>query len=91
MKSAGQRARRPRIARYDEAGARPDGCVIKGNINRQGNKIYHVPWGRGCEQTRIDECWSIIGLLVNDPNSYLNQEGFFFYLALTDSKQNYRS
>jgi endonuclease YncB( thermonuclease family) len=44
-----------RVARHDEAGARPDGCVIKGNINQQGKKIYHVPGGRWYEQTRIDE------------------------------------
>ena len=23
----------------------PDGCPIKGNINRQGERIYHTPWG----------------------------------------------
>ena len=23
----------------------PDGCPIKGNINRKGEKIYHTPWG----------------------------------------------
>ncbi|MFH7326439.1 thermonuclease family protein [Desulfurivibrio sp. C05AmB] len=30
-------------------------CLIKGNINRQGDKIYHVPGGRYYEQTKIDE------------------------------------
>jgi len=31
------------------------GCQIKGNINRNGERIYHVPGGRYHEQTRIDE------------------------------------
>jgi hypothetical protein len=44
-----------RVARHDEASARADGCVIKGNINQQRKKIYHVPGGRWYEQTRIDE------------------------------------
>ena len=33
----------------------PDGCVIKGNVSRDGSKIFHVPGGRHYEQTRIDE------------------------------------
>lgn len=37
------------------APARGDDCLIKGNINRQGEKIYHVPGGRYYEQTKIDE------------------------------------
>jgi endonuclease YncB( thermonuclease family) len=32
-----------------------DGCQIKGNISRNGERIYHVPGGRWYEQTRIDE------------------------------------
>lgn len=36
--------------------AAPDGCAIKGNINRQGERIYHSPWNdRFYERTRIDE------------------------------------
>lgn len=31
------------------------GCVIKGNINREGEKIYHVPGGGSYEQTVITE------------------------------------
>ena len=23
----------------------PDGCAIKGNINQDGERIYHTPWG----------------------------------------------
>ena len=23
----------------------PEGCPIKGNINREGERIYHTPWG----------------------------------------------
>lgn len=32
----------------------PGGCRVKGNISRQGKKIYHVPGQRDCEGTRID-------------------------------------
>ncbi|MBN2086340.1 MAG: thermonuclease family protein [Anaerolineales bacterium] len=32
----------------------PAGCVIKGNINRKGEKIYHVPGGKYYEQTVIE-------------------------------------
>lgn len=32
----------------------PDGCVIKGNISRSGERIYHVPGGKYYEKTRID-------------------------------------
>jgi endonuclease YncB( thermonuclease family) len=30
-------------------------CVIKGNINRRGDRIFHVPGGRSYNQTRINE------------------------------------
>jgi len=33
---------------------RADTCLIKGNINREGVRIYHVPGSRSYEQTRID-------------------------------------
>lgn len=32
----------------------PDGCVIKGNINAEGERIYHVPDQRHYEDTRIN-------------------------------------
>jgi micrococcal nuclease len=32
----------------------PAGCVIKGNINEDGEKIYHVPGGKYYEQTVIE-------------------------------------
>ena len=32
-----------------------NGCVIKGNISRRGDKIFHVPGGRSYKQTRINE------------------------------------
>lgn len=32
-----------------------DNCKIKGNINRTGEKIYHVPGGRWYEKTKIEE------------------------------------
>ncbi len=35
------------------AGA-PGECRIKGNINREGERIYHVPGGRWYDQTEID-------------------------------------
>ena len=33
----------------------PGACRIKGNINREGERIYHLPGGRSYERTRIDE------------------------------------
>lgn len=30
-------------------------CIIKGNINRQGKKIYHIPSGKYYEQTNPEE------------------------------------
>lgn len=46
-----------RARRWAEAGSQaPGGCAIKGNVSRQGEKIYHTPWGdRFHERTRIDE------------------------------------
>jgi endonuclease YncB( thermonuclease family) len=36
-------------------GAEPDsGCRIKGNINRKGERIYHLPGSHGYDDTRID-------------------------------------
>ncbi|MEM8794084.1 MAG: thermonuclease family protein [Pseudomonadota bacterium] len=34
---------------------RPDGCVIKGNINRKGERIYHAPWSNWYSRTKINE------------------------------------
>jgi len=31
------------------------GCPIKGNISKDGLKIYHAPWSRSYDRTRIDE------------------------------------
>jgi endonuclease YncB( thermonuclease family) len=45
---------RSRAASADRPGEPPGGCRIKGNINRRGERIYHVPGGRHYEQTRID-------------------------------------
>jgi hypothetical protein len=33
----------------------PDFCQIKGNINRNSERIYHVPVARDYGPTRIDE------------------------------------
>jgi hypothetical protein len=46
-----------RKRRWAEAGSKaPGGCAIKGNISREGERIYHTPWGdRFYERTRIDE------------------------------------
>lgn len=35
--------------------ASPNGCPIKGNINRDGEKIYHTPWAPNYAQTKINE------------------------------------
>lgn len=32
----------------------PAGCLIKGNINSKGEKIYHMPGGEYYDQTTID-------------------------------------
>lgn len=31
----------------------PEGCPIKGNINRQGERIYHVPWSPWYSRTKV--------------------------------------
>ena len=36
------------------AAAAPNGCPIKGNINRKGTRIYHTPWSASYARTRID-------------------------------------
>ena len=33
----------------------PGGCPIKGNINRDGERIYHTPWSPWYGRTQIDE------------------------------------
>ncbi|WP_443136820.1 thermonuclease family protein [Methylobacterium sp. Leaf85] len=35
--------------------ARADGCTIKGNISRKGEKVFHVPGSRDYDRTRISE------------------------------------
>lgn len=37
------------------ASSRCDGCYIKGNINAQGERIYHVPGSSSYDETDIDE------------------------------------
>jgi endonuclease YncB( thermonuclease family) len=46
-----------RANRWERAAAASPrhGCPIKGNINRQGEKIYHTPWSPWYERTIIDE------------------------------------
>ncbi|WP_315921805.1 thermonuclease family protein [Mesorhizobium sp. SP-1A] len=34
--------------------AAPNGCPIKGNISRKGEKIYHMPWSPWYAKTKID-------------------------------------
>ena len=41
-----------RWAEYDRAA--PEGCPIKGNVNRYGEKIYHMPWGRDYTKVKMD-------------------------------------
>ena len=46
-----------RRTRWREAGNEapsPD-CPIKGNVARDGTRIYHAPWSRSYTRTRIDE------------------------------------
>jgi endonuclease YncB( thermonuclease family) len=56
----------PEEYRHDEPPAQPrgpaqpqrsprDGCDIKGNINGEGARIYHVPGASSYDDTRIDE------------------------------------
>ncbi len=49
------RARRWQMAASTQRGVTPWGCVIKGNITRRGRRVYHVPWGRWYDHTRIDK------------------------------------
>lgn len=47
--------RRGKRLAYEQVSANPGDCVIKGNINSKGARIYHVPGGRWYDQTKIDE------------------------------------
>jgi endonuclease YncB( thermonuclease family) len=38
----------------DAAQTAPEGCAIKGNISRAGERIYHAPWSRDYARTVID-------------------------------------
>ena len=38
-----------------ETAARAGKCIIKGNINRKGERIYHAPWSRSYKRTRVSE------------------------------------
>ncbi len=31
----------------------PDGCPVKGNINREGERIYHAPWSPWYSRTKV--------------------------------------
>jgi endonuclease YncB( thermonuclease family) len=46
-----------RANRWERAAAEAPraGCPIKGNINRQGEKIYHTPWSPWYDRTQIDK------------------------------------
>lgn len=45
-----------RAHRWDVAAqAAPAGCPIKGNINRDGVRIYHPPWSPWYDRTKVDE------------------------------------
>jgi hypothetical protein len=41
------------IAISSPAMGQSDGCVIKGNVNTRGERIYHVPGQRYYDETRI--------------------------------------
>lgn len=51
-----RRSKRDQAARHAPVATQPapGGCQIKGNISRQGNKIYHVPGQRDYARTSID-------------------------------------
>ncbi|WP_068832916.1 thermonuclease family protein [Xanthomonas graminis] len=51
-----RRGKREQAARHARVATPPvsSGCRIKGNISRQGKKIYHVPGQRDYERTSID-------------------------------------
>ncbi|MCW0410892.1 thermonuclease family protein [Xanthomonas sacchari] len=51
-----RRSKRDQTARQAHVATPPvsSGCRIKGNISRQGKKIYHVPGQRDYERTSID-------------------------------------
>jgi hypothetical protein len=46
-----------RAGRWGEAEASllKKGCVIKGNVNRNGERIYHMPWQRDYEKVVMEE------------------------------------
>jgi endonuclease YncB( thermonuclease family) len=44
--------RATRWAQYDAAA--PAGCAIRGNITRDGARIYHLPWGRDHTRVKMD-------------------------------------
>nr|WP_086020824.1 thermonuclease family protein [Xanthomonas vasicola] len=52
-----RRSKRDHAARQAQVTTPPgsSGCRIKGNISRQGKKIYHVPGQRDYERTSIDQ------------------------------------
>lgn len=46
-----------RAGRWQAAAAAappPDGCPIKGNITAAGERIYHAPWSRWYDRTRVN-------------------------------------
>lgn len=51
-----RRSKRDQAARHAPVATQPapGGCQIKGNISRQGKKIYHVPGQRDYARTSID-------------------------------------
>jgi endonuclease YncB( thermonuclease family) len=44
--------RATRWAEYDRTA--PEGCPIKGNVNKYGDRIYHMPWGRDYAKVKMD-------------------------------------
>jgi endonuclease YncB( thermonuclease family) len=44
--------RAARWAEYDKSA--PEGCAIKGNVNRRGERIYHMPWGLDYSKVKMD-------------------------------------
>ena len=40
-----------KMARVNDA---PGDCQIKGNINKEGERIYHVPGGKWYDRTKVN-------------------------------------
>lgn len=49
------RARKWQTAESGAPTTAPQGCVIKGNVTRKGERIYHTPWSPWYHNVRMDQ------------------------------------